>query len=230
MGIFSWLKKIAENSPPEQRCEISKEDHRLMDSLNPYADVIKNGKATETKRTDLPPVDFESRYDLSSLRQYKLGSDSGFLLDGKNRSVAQEDLLEFNPFLAEGKNIFPQMPLFQINRTNVCFQSEKPWEGSYTTLSLTPLTRTGKQPKYPLFLHFFLQSQDEHWKIMENDGQEIFGHVGYLKDGTIGKADIVCWNFINRHDECYYFHIRRKGTELYLSKVENTTAYQQEES
>ena len=58
---------------------------------------------------------------------------------------------------------------------------------------------------------------------MEHGGKEIFGHVSYLKDGTIGKADVVGWNFKNRHGDCYYFHIRKKENELYLSKVEKTT-------
>ena len=233
MGLFSWLKKAtkvagkmameAAESKTEPSSFLTDKDFQMMDSFGPYADIIKNGKAMETVKAATPKVDFETEYVLSDLRVYKLGNQSGFLLDGQNRGIAQDDLMSLNPLLAQGNSEDSSVPLFQIDRVEICFQTERPWEGSYSTLTIEAPTPTGKQPKYPLFLHFYLQDQMEHWKIMEHGGQEIFGHVGYLKDGTIGKADVVCWNFKNRHGECYYFHIRKKGNELYLSKVEKTT-------
>ncbi len=177
----------------------------------------------ETIKIAAPKVDFKTKYVLSNLRAYKLGNQKGFLLDGQNRGIAQEDLMSLNPLLAQGNSEDSSIPLFQIDRVGICFQTERPWEGSYSTLAIAPPTPTGKQPKYPLLLHFYLQDQMEHWRIMEHGGKELFGHVSYLKDGTIGKADVVCWNFKNRHGDCYYFHIRKKENELYLSKVEKTT-------
>lgn len=233
MGLFSWLKKEAKppekkltkaaESKTEQKFVFTDKDREMMDLCGPYADIIKAGKSMETVKIDAPTIDFETRYVLSGLRTYKLGSKTGILLDGQNRGVAQEDLISLNPFLAQGNFEAADIPLFHIDRVRICFQTERPREGSYSALEITPPTPTGKQPKYPLFLHFYLQDQREHWKIMEHGGQEIFGHVGYLKDGTIGKADVVCWSFKNRQGDCYYFHIRKKENELYLSKVEKTT-------
>lgn len=233
MGFFSWLKKatkVAEKIPvevAESKIEpssfLTDKDFQMIDSLGPYSDIIKNGKAMETIKIAAPKVDFETKYVLSNLRAYKLGNQKGFLLDGQNRGIAQEDLMSLNPLLAQGNSEDSSIPLFQIDRVGICFQTERPWEGSYSTLAIAPPTPTGKQPKYPLLLHFYLQDQMEHWRIMEHGGKEIFGHVSYLKDGTIGKADVVCWNFKNRHGDCYYFHIRKKENELYLSKVEKTT-------
>lgn len=58
MGFFSWLKKatkVAEKIPvevAESKIEpssfLTDRDFQMIDSLGPYSDIIKNGKAMET--------------------------------------------------------------------------------------------------------------------------------------------------------------------------------------
>lgn len=162
MGFFSWLKKatkVAEKIPvevAESKIEpssfLTDKDFQMIDSLGPYSDIIKNGKAMETIKIAAPKVDFKTKYVLSNLRAYKLGNQKGFLLDGQNRGIAQEDLMSLNPLLAQGNSEDSSIPLFQIDRVGICFQTERPWEGSYSTLAIAPPTPTGKQPYLKVML------------------------------------------------------------------------------
>lgn len=133
MGFFSWLKKatkVAEKIPvevAESKIEpssfLTDRDFQMIDSLGPYSDIIKNGKAMETIKIAAPKVDFKTKYVLSNLRAYKLGNQKGFLLDGQNRGIAQEDLMSLNPLLAQGNSEDSSIPLFQIDRVGICSNS-----------------------------------------------------------------------------------------------------------
>ena len=82
MGFFSWLKKVtkvAEKIPvevAESKIEpssfLTDRDFQMIDSLGPYSDIIKNGKAMETIKIAAPKVDFKTKYVLS-----KQGNSAG---------------------------------------------------------------------------------------------------------------------------------------------------------
>lgn len=125
-----------------------------------------------------------------------------------------------NVFLNQGHMDDSDVPLFKILEESIRFEPSLSGMDDYTRLIILPLTPTGKKPKYPLEMKVCLLSQDEHWKILQNTGKEIFGDIWYLNDGKIGKARIICWNYAGRNSRCYIFQIRRGENGLFLQKVD----------
>ena len=63
-------------------------------------------------------------------------------------------------------------------------------------------------------------SHDEQWKVSSGKGKEIFGHIYYLQDGNVGKAEVICWKHQGKKSSYFVFHIGRGKEGLYLSKTE----------
>lgn len=75
------------------------------------------------------------------------------------------------------------------------------------TLSIAPLTKTGKVPKFPLSASFSIAPD----VVVRPDGlfvhvvgsggdkgDSAIVHLGYMSDGTVGKASIHCWRSSTR--------------------------------
>jgi hypothetical protein len=58
--------------------------------------------------------------------------------------------------------------------------------GSYWELS--PYTKTGRLAKYPLTIYY----RTNHWNDF-SDSEKYWGSISYLKNGTIGKAELINW-------------------------------------
>lgn len=95
--------------------------------------------------------------------------------------------------------------------------------GQHTFAFKTPNTKSGKNPKYPVMVHFGEHLNGKHsWEVNQNT----FGEIYYLKSGGIGKARAIFW----RDYHCYVAEFRStKSEELYLWRVhtklwDNSTA------
>lgn len=83
----------------------------------------------------------------------------------------------------------------------------------YSFLLFEPKTPTGKAAKYPLRLHF--ETQPGEWWTMNPKGDNIFGDIYYLKDGSVGKVWMVCW----RNSRNFIVEAARRDGGLQLSYV-----------
>lgn len=83
---------------------------------------------------------------------------------------------------------------------------------NHTKLEIIPLTPTGKKPKYKAFVRFATFKGDYH----KDWGNDTFGDIYYLQDGTIGKAKIIMW----RDKVLTVVHLKIIDNELKIYKID----------
>ena len=80
-----------------------------------------------------------------------------------------------------------------------------------TKMEEQPLTKTGKEPKYPMKFHYDGTPEQGIWN---------FGDAWLFKDGTIGKARLIKWF----DKKGFMIHLAIVGGVLNISKIETTDA------
>lgn len=169
MGLFDFIKKEITSNTVFDIKSIAKDV--VQNTNNNF--VTENGSKIDKELLT------NCRYDLSNL----LRQDNFYLIQGKdNVSRAIEDVLYLNLYLKEAPNKHPCFPLKQIKASDLCF-NKKIVKGTnvHSFISFTPLTKTGKTPKYPYKLRFFVST-------------ELFGEIYYGEYGEIDKAWVVAWH------------------------------------
>jgi hypothetical protein len=118
-------------------------------------------------------------FDLSKIRPMKNGV---YLIGNENVPIAIRDILYLNLYLKEAPRKHPCFPLYQISANQLYFH-ENIVNGfsQYCFLSFSEPTKTGKQAKYPIVLHFHISDK-------------LFGEIFYGQTGEIDKAHIIAWN------------------------------------
>lgn len=232
MGLLNWIKsatKIIEQTTQEDSKKLSaqKNDSNCKKVPNPnhdqYLEKWNNRKPPQIINLEMPEIAFQTKYDFSKVRGFDFGMENNpisIFIDGKNQLVAKEDILYLNVFLSQACVEDSDVPMFEINESTIRFEPSSLGRDDYTRLKILPLTSTGKKPKYPLEMNFCLMSQDEHWKMSQSLGKEVFGQIWYLNSGEIGKARIICWNYEGKSSRCYIFQIRRGKDGPFLQKIE----------
>ncbi len=83
---------------------------------------------------------------------------------------------------------------------------------NYSKLKVLPLTPTGKSPKYKYCVRFATFKGD----YLKDWGNDTFGDLYYLPDGSIGKARIIMW----RDKMLTVVHMKLVDNQLSISKIE----------
>lgn len=83
----------------------------------------------------------------------------------------------------------------------------------YTFFECCPYTKTGKLSKFPLILHYATKNITEF-----DPGENYFGNIYYLQDGSIGKAKMVFW----LKNMMYKIELGLKGRTLIIKKIEQS--------
>lgn len=193
---------------------------------DPYLESWNNRKSPQLVNLEMPELPFTTRFDFSHVRGYDFGmagNNIPILIEGKNRKTATEDILSLNFFLEQAHERNAEIPAFAFSADKIRFEPGDFSTDDYTTLSMLPLTKTGKVPKYPLKMTVRTLSHDEAWNMKLPDGpggDEIFGDIYYLQSGEIGKATIFCW----RHERTkeyassvnHIFKIKTNQSGMYL--------------
>lgn len=150
------------------------------------------------------------------------------LLDDEQQPIALGDILSLNVPLS--KINISGVPQIKITEQDVNFLYN-PSIGKdviyYCCVENLPKTKTGKNPKYPQCLHFnsgrnpadvgFVQIASSAWQSTPKD--DIFGHIYYLPDGSIGRAEIVCW----RNSCCYSIKCTIKNGKFKVTSIDKTS-------
>lgn len=232
MGFLNWMKKatkvigkMAEEAAEEPLEEKSSAKCSQVPNPNhdPYLEKWNNRKPSRIINLEMPELTFQTRYDFSKVRGFDFGMENNrisIFIDGKNQKIAKENILKLNAFLSQGYKKETDVPEFHIEADSIRFEPSERGGDDYTRLFMMPPTPTGKKPKYPLKMSFCLMSHDEQWKVSSGKGKEIFGHIYYLQDGNVGKAEVICWKHQGKKSSYFVFHIRRSSNELLLSKIE----------
>lgn len=195
---------------------------------DPYLERWNQRKPPQLVNLEMPEIPFTSRFDFSHVRGFNFGMEDNripILIDGDNRKTASEDILSLNSVIRQAHDRDASIPVFSFSKDKIRFESKDLAGDDYTTLTILPLTKTGKLPKYPLRMDVRTLSNDEAWNMKAQDGpggDEIWGEIYYLQSGDIGKARIVCWRHIrtkkNMVSENYIFNIKRNKDGLYLAE------------
>ena len=129
-------------------------------------------------------------------------------LSEQNRNQALKDILVMNTFLEQVKEIADIRGHFSIEPELV------KWYGNSPSIFEFPAhTKTGKVPKYILILHFNTRDSEEYEPL-----NDYFGDIYYMQDGSIGKANLVCWEGKTMHR----VELGLKGTTLIIKKIQKT--------
>lgn len=83
-----------------------------------------------------------------------------------------------------------------------------------THIIYSPYTKTGKEAKYPICCHFYIDD-----KLITSDDdfdRDFFGKIYLLQDNTIGKAKICIW----RNHNLLTIDIKKDKNSLIISKIE----------
>ena len=135
---------------------------------------------------------------VGQIKTYKhtKNSEPCYLIEGINLNKAKADLEKVNQIIMEHAKTDKAFAKFQINTSTARFMSENIKNGydDFCCLYCNPLTPKGKPSKFPLKMHIHPLSADETSKLaMQKRGKTIHGWIYYLADGSIGKAEIYCW-------------------------------------
>ncbi len=138
----------------------------------------------------IPPATSQSpvavKYDKKQMKRV----DGGYLLLGNNRTLFSSDLEALNPLLDEARKLIRGMPGYKLDARKLVF-TEKIDNGTRKNvlLKFTPLTSSGRKPKYPIEIHFTV-----------NISEDFFGTIYYGQSGVIEKAEIVLWKSYTSFD------------------------------
>lgn len=101
-----------------------------------------------------------------------------------NIERAREDIWAMNALIEQANQKCSEVPLKLFRKEKINFRfSETAMSRDYCTLEFAPLTKTGKLPKYPIRLGINQKSGPDHY--------DITGSIFYLKDGSVGKAELI---------------------------------------
>lgn len=107
------------------------------------------------------------------------------LFSPENITQFFSDIDTINNYLAEARKLSKIKTKLYINKNDITFlgmgDSPSHWE-------IVPYTKTGKLTKYPLVIHY----RTKYFSSFE-PLEDYFGAIYYMKDGTIGKAELINW-------------------------------------
>lgn len=146
--------------------------------------------------------DILTDYDLSKLKK----KDDIYLLNGSNIEKAIADVLYLNLYLQEAPQKHPCFPYRQIKASDLCFKYNiVNGFSQFCFLTFTHLTKTGRQPKYPIVLHFHISPK-------------LFGQIYYGQTAEIDKACIIAWN----NDVCCELNLALINGQLDIKTIYKT--------
>lgn len=137
-----------------------------------------------------------------------------FLLSGGNRDAFQHDLVLLNGYINQAST-YLRKPLTPITRTNFFPTYSELGVTDYSWLNVAPKCKNGSLAKYPFSIHFTSCSAERN--RLEN---EVFGTIFYMKNESIGKAEIINWS----NDVCYVISLGMIQNDLAILRVDSSVA------
>jgi hypothetical protein len=192
-----WEQKLRSMGPPvteEQNAQIKKE-HAYYKNHSPK---IENGILVKEMDAfpDLPFV-FSGLVRIC-WALYGREAEYLYLLDGKNREQAMEDILSLNTVIKNTETLTKhQKDALRIRPEALHFTTENIkipavsayWNRDFSYFVCSPFTKTGKKAKFPLTL--FFTTRNTSLEYGHQFDYLIEGNVNYLQSGKIGKFSIA---------------------------------------
>ena len=156
-------------------------------------------KCAETDNQTIKVSDVPSPFDLQDLIEI----DHGYYCLANNNAIeATNDIMQINSFLYEAFELCPEFPTTEISISDINFNyNPQSSPRDYPVLKITPLTPSGKLPKYPLCLCY--------------SGIELY----YARDKRIQKARIIVWENTN----CFELNLAMHGDALSVHSIYMTS-------
>lgn len=171
MGLLDFFKNISNIQTPDSTKDSIAESMKLFPNIGYQFDCIKTYKRSKS-------------------------SDVCYLIEGKNKEKAMADLEKVNKIIKEHSKEDKNYSKFSIDVATARFSSPDMKNGSddFCCLYCNPLTPSGRPSKFPLKMRINPLSADEmSRRSMSKSGKTVHGWIYYLADGSIGKAEIYCW-------------------------------------
>ena len=164
---------------------------RISDS-----EILDNSNNRQNK-SDIP-----TKFNLNCIKQ--INKSTYYLLcDKADIQAASDDIIALNKIISQAHNIQSRIPKRIIKHNHLCFQ-ERVINGTncYNFIEFSSLSKTGKLSKYLISLIF-------------NVNENLFGNIGYLQNGQVGKAEITLWT----KSDCFIITASQKENDLSLNKI-----------
>lgn len=159
------------------------------------------------------------KFQISQYQMTDIVADNNMAImtiNKNNQAQVLKELAELNQKLPEAMRIAKIKTSFLIPLDEIEFNNIKKKSGRdtytqyYTFFECTPYTKTGKNAKYPLILHYATKSLDS-----VEASTKFFGDIHYMQDGTIGKAKLINWI----KNKCYIIQYGMVGATLSIKSV-----------
>ena len=121
-------------------------------------------------------------YDYTNKKAYL--SETDYFVTTEALNAVRKDIFKLEAMISPSKLGINSLPTFKVKLGKVPIYNagEKPTGHRGVYLTVTPLTPTGKPPRYPAVIHFYNTPMS---------GEMFHGEISYLANGSMGKADIT---------------------------------------
>lgn len=208
VGIFKdILKDIFQPGWDDvEECPIQKAEPEIRikvvgdDDGEPYEDFMANlkEKRKEESRPKIARVDARDKFysykgtefDWSDVAIAKSNSGTRYLLDGSNADKVFDDIVALNEFADQAESI-ADVPNFRIPIADILLAPEwmeKGYENKwlFSYILPEPLTKTGKLPKYPVYVQLVSRSESYEARLKYNQKDKIGS--AEIRVGDLGRS------------------------------------------
>lgn len=192
MRILEGIKRLqTEQHVKDERTRIiteyeqqSKEYDRIMAG---YDKPLKKAHLV-TGIIGLPFADGEYvakyRYSCDKTNKTAYLAETRYYVTAEALNAVRKDIAKLEAMISPSKLKIDSLPTFKakLGRVPIYKEGEEPAGSNGVYLTITPLTPTGKPPRYPAVIHFYNTPISDDM---------FHGDISYLANGNIGKADFT---------------------------------------
>lgn len=186
------------------------------DVIEAHSPKSKSAKESEEKFADSELISIEQDTKHSSFivnETHLINGKNLMIVSDNDKERVVEDLTLINELLYSIRKELRIKKELQIPAQDIIYNSDFSQE-LYSYLEYEPLTKTGKQSKYPFQLHFATQGLHD----MSLDFS-CFGSISYLKDNRMGKGAVHLWY----QHRGYHIYLTMINDKLSVQKVDRNT-------
>lgn len=126
----------------------------------------------------------KDRYTCDKTNKTAYLAETRYYATAEALNAVRKDIAKLEAMISPSKLKVNSLPTFKtkLGRVPIYKVDEEPTGNNGVYLTITPLTPTGKSPRYPAVIHFYNTPISD----------DIFhGEISYLANGGIGKADFT---------------------------------------
>lgn len=192
MRILESIKRLQteqhiKNELARKNAEFMRKSEEYSHIMAGYDKPLRKARL-KTEIIGLPFADGEyvakDRYACDKTNKTAYLAETRYYVTAEALNAVRKDIAKLEAMISPSKLKVDSLPTFKtkLGRVPIYKVGEEPAGCNGVYLTVTPLTPTGKTPRYPVVIHFYNTPMSD----------DIFhGDISYLANGDIGKADFT---------------------------------------